>query len=116
MRCSWCGCRQFKIKNAKRKMSPSLVVRVRFKSQLSLEGVMKVAEERIDQFRALKGLVQKYYLEDPATGEVAGLYFWDSKESLDEFNSSELRATIAKAYQVVGEPTVEVYRVMMPLR
>ncbi len=97
-------------------MSPSLVVRVRFRSKLTLEGVLEVAEERIDRFRALKGLVQKYYLEDPVTGEIAGLYFWDSKESFDEFNKSELRATIAKAYQVVGEPTVEVYRVMMPLR
>jgi hypothetical protein len=61
-------------------------------------------------------LQQKYYLQDVASGEFAGLYLWKSPEALAEFRDSELRATIAKAYQVQGEPRVEVYRVAKTLR
>jgi hypothetical protein len=59
---------------------------------------------------------QKYYLQDPATGEIAGLYLWESQEALAAYRESELRASIAKAYQAEGEPRVEVYRVVKTLR
>ena len=96
--------------------NPALILLVRFRSALSLEEVMRIAEERAPEFRALGGLQQKYYLEDAATGEIGGLYLWESREAFDEYRDSELRATIAQAYQAKGEPRVEVYRVLMPLR
>lgn len=95
---------------------PAVLLLVRFRSKLSLEEVMTVANERADDFRALTGLQQKYYLQDPATGEYGGLYLWDSIEALDSYRKSELRATIAEAYQVEGEPRVEAYGVQMALR
>jgi hypothetical protein len=52
---------------------PALILLVRFRSALSLEQLTKVAEERLPQFQALAGLQQKYYLQDAATGEYAGL-------------------------------------------
>lgn len=95
---------------------PSLILLVKFKSALSLEEVEKVIDSRIDQFRALKGLQQKYYLQDPATQEYAGLYLWQSEESFLAYRDSELRATIAEAYKTEGEPRIEVFRVIKPLR
>lgn len=95
---------------------PALVLLVRFKSSLTLDEVISVVDERAPEFRALAGLQQKYYLQDPATGEYAGLYMWDSPQSLQSYRDSELRASIAEAYEVDGEPRVEVYRVMKPLR
>ena len=95
---------------------PSLILLVKFKSALSMEEVVKVVDSRIDEFRALKGLQQKYYLQEPATQEYAGLYLWDSKEDFLAYRDSELRATIAQAYQTVGEPRIEVYNVIKPLR
>ncbi len=77
---------------------------------------MKVVNERAPEFRALAGLQQKYYLKDAASGEYAGLYLWDSPDSQGTFRNSERRASIAKAYKVQGEPRVEVYKVLMPLR
>ena len=94
---------------------PALVLLVRFRSKLTLDEVMRVAEERAPEFRALTGLQQKYYLQDSESGEYAGLYLWESPEALAEYRDSELRASIAAKYQVEGEPRVEVYRVMMPL-
>ena len=95
---------------------PAVALLVRFRSKLSLEEVMKVAEERAPEFRALAGLQQKYYLQDAESGEIAGLYLWKSPEALAEYRDSELRATIAAAYQAEGDTRVEVYKVLMPLR
>ena len=95
---------------------PALVLLVRFKSRLPADEMMSVLEKRAPEFRALAGLQQKYYLQDPATGEVAGLYLWESAEALNAFRESELRRSIAAAYQAEGQPRIEVYRVMKTLR
>ena len=94
----------------------SLAVVVRFKSHLPFDGIVKIFEERIDQYRALDGLRQKYYVYDEETGEVGGLYIWESEQALDAFRKSELQATIADAYQVIGKPRVEVFRIVEVLR
>lgn len=96
--------------------NPTLAFLVRFRSSLSPEEVTTVMKERAPEFRALAGLQQKYYMQDAATGEYAGLYLWESEEAFAAYRDSELRATIAEAYQVEGEPRLELYRVVMPLR
>ena len=95
---------------------PRVVLIVRFRSALPWEELLEILEERIDRFRALPGLQQKYYLRDEKTGEIAGLYLWESAEALDAYRQSELRATIAQAYQATTEPRVEVYQVEKVLR
>jgi len=95
---------------------PTLIILVKFKSPLTLEEVINVVDSRIDEFKSLKGLQQKYYLQEPATQEYAGLYLWESKEDFLAFRDSKLRATIAKAYQTEGEPRIEVFDVIKPLR
>jgi hypothetical protein len=96
--------------------SPALVLLVRLRSSLPRDEVLRIMQERMPEFRALEGLQQKYYLEDPETGEYGGLYLWRSPDDLAEYSESELRATIAEAYGAVGEPRVEVYSVLEPLR
>ena len=95
---------------------PRKVLLVRFKSSLPFDEAMALAEARADEFRALHGLQQKYYLHDPATGEMAGLYLWDSPESLEAYSESALRASIAEAYQAETPPRVAVYDVTKTLR
>lgn len=95
---------------------PELIVLVKFKSPLSRQEVEKVADSRLNEFRALTGLKQKYYLHDTQTGEYAGLYLWKSNDEFVKFRESELRASIASAYQVQGEPRVEVFEVFDVLR
>jgi len=94
----------------------ALILLVKFKSPLSLAEVKEVAAGRLSEFRALSGLKQKYYLQDSQTGEIAGLYFWESQDALAEFRDSDLRASIASAYQTEGEPRVEVFSVFEVLR
>lgn len=95
---------------------PAMIVVVRFRSKLSLEQIMEIAEDRLPQFQAFDGLQQKYYFQSPETGEYGGVYLWESPEALAEFQQSDLRASIAASYQIEGAPRVEVFRVLMPLR
>jgi len=95
---------------------PAIVLRVRFKSSLTLDQVNDIVEKRAPEFEELTGLQQKYYLQDVVSGEYAGLYLWESPEALAEYRDSELRASIAEAYQAEGEPDIEVYKVLKVLR
>ncbi|MFQ5912548.1 MAG: YdhR family protein [Nitrospinota bacterium] len=93
-----------------------LVQFVKFKSGLSDAEVRQTMEGRAPQFRALPGLLQKYYVRENETGEYAGIYFWDSEESMREFRQSELARTIPIVYKAVGQPRVEVLEMVLALR
>lgn len=95
---------------------PEVLLIVRLKSSLSPEEAERRYKERLPEFQALPGLLQKYYLYDPSTEEWGGLYLWDSQESLEEFMASDLRKSIAEAYEVVGSPRVETSNVVEVLR
>ena len=71
--------------------------------------------ERRPRFRDVPGLTQKIYGRDPASGDVCGIYFFESEEALDAFRASELARTIAAAYDAV-DVRREVYEVLFPLR
>src|SRR5215467_3359963 len=86
-----------------------LIQTVKFKSALSETEIQRVMEERAPQFRALPGLLQKYYLREQQTGEVGAVYIWDSEESLREYRQSDLARTIASAYQAAEQPRVEIF-------
>jgi heme-degrading monooxygenase HmoA len=89
---------------------------VKFKSRLSDADVRRVMEERAPQFRALPGLVQKYYGREEGTGEYTGLYLWESEDAMREYRQSELARSIPEAYAVEGAPRVEIFEVLLPLR
>ena len=95
---------------------PAIIMRVRFRSSLNLDEVRGIVEARAPAFEALAGLKQKYYLQDPATGDFGGLYIWESAEALAAYRDSDLRASIAKAYQAEGEPDIEIFNVIKVLR
>jgi len=88
---------------------------VRFKSGLTYEQLMKVAEERAPQFRALKGLVQKYYLKYDGADEYGAVYLWESEAALNEYRASELFRTIPATYQVQGAPDIQPAELVMTL-
>ena len=93
-----------------------IIQTVRLKSQLSEEELLAIARERAPQFRALEGLVQKYYVRLGEPGRFVGVYLWDSRESLEAFRESELAKSIPEAYQVIEAPDIEIGEVVFPLR
>jgi heme-degrading monooxygenase HmoA len=93
-----------------------IIQTVKFKSDLSDVEVRRIMENRAPQFRALPGLLQKFYVREADSGEYSGIYIWDGEESLRSFRSSELARSIPAAYRVVGQPRVETFEVLFPLR
>jgi len=89
---------------------------VNLKSPLSMAELLEKAHERAPQFRAVPGLLQKYYLNRSGDGEYAGVYIWDSRDSLTSFRESELAKSIPAAYQLSEPPVIEVSEIMFPLR
>ncbi len=63
---------------------------VRIKSDLDPEEFGRRLLERRPRFRDVPGLVQKIYGRDQATGEVCGIYFFETEEALTAFRETEL--------------------------
>jgi heme-degrading monooxygenase HmoA len=89
---------------------------VTFESELPEKEVMAVAKSRIDEFRALPGLVQKYYVKLQQPNRYGGVYLWDSMASLAAYRESDLAKSIPQAYKIKGTPTVEILDALFPLR
>jgi Putative mono-oxygenase ydhR len=87
---------------------------VRVKSELDAEEIDRRLLERRPRFREVPGLVQKVYGRDPTSGDVCGIYFFESEEALNAFRESELAKTIPTAYEAV-DARREVYDVLYPL-
>jgi Putative mono-oxygenase ydhR len=87
---------------------------VRIKSDLDPKEVERRLAERQPRFREVPGLVQKIYGRDTATGDVCGIYFFDSDEALAAFRETELAQTIPIAYEAT-DVRREVYEVLYPL-
>jgi heme-degrading monooxygenase HmoA len=96
--------------------TPTYAVLVRLKTELERDEIERIMRERAPEFRALEGLVQKYYLEGTEPGEFGGFYLWRSLDDVVQYRESELAATIAAAYKGVGDPQVDVFEIVMPLR
>lgn len=52
--------------------------------------VLELFNKRADKYRKVKGLLQKLYIHDESTGDVGGVYVFDSKESLEAYRNSDL--------------------------
>ena len=87
---------------------------VRINSGLDAEEFERRLAERRPRFREVPGLVQKIYGRDEATGDVCGIYFFESMEALSAFRETELAQTIPVAYEAV-DVRREVYDVLYPL-
>ena len=89
---------------------------VRLKSNLPEEELLRRAKEREPQFKAIPGLLQKYYVKIGDSNQYGGFYVWDSKESLLAFRESDLAKSIPQAYEVIETPNIEIMDIMFQLR
>ena len=93
-----------------------IIMTVTFKSNLSHEEILAAMEERLPDYRATPGLVEKYYGHDQKTGAYTGVLVWESQEALLAFKETELAKTVADAYQAAEPLRIEVYDVFRTLR
>ena len=93
-----------------------VVLLVRLRSPLPADDLKRRYTERMPEFRDVPGLLQKYYTYNKSTNEWGGLYVWDSEESLQGYLESDLRKTIASAYEAEGAPRIERLEIVDVLR
>jgi len=91
------------------------ILYVRLKSNLDDGELERRVNERKPRFLEVPGLLQKIYGRDETTGEICGIYFFESEEALAAFRESDLAKTIPTAYET-SSVRKEVYDVMFPLR
>jgi hypothetical protein len=91
------------------------VLFVRISSALASDELDRRLLERRPRFLDVPGLEQKVYGRDPETGDVCGIYFFESAEALQSFRETELARTIPSAYEA-DEVRRETYDVLYPLR
>ena len=89
---------------------------VQFETSLTEQEAMAIAQERAPTFRAIPGLVQKFYLKLGKPNHFGGFYIWKSREDMLAYRESDLAKTIPSAYKVIGTPDVEIYDMLFPLR
>ncbi|MCW5516016.1 YdhR family protein [Muriicola sp. Z0-33] len=89
---------------------------IKLKSNLPEEELLKRAREREPQFKAIPGLLQKYYVKIGASGQYGGIYVWDSQESLAAYRASDLAKSIPEAYEIVEAPNIEIMDILFQLR
>ncbi len=87
---------------------------VRFRSALSAERIAELFHVRAPEYRAIPGLLQKYYLRF-RSGEYGGVYIWDSAASMERFMTGSLARSICDVYRV-EESVREVADVVLALR
>jgi hypothetical protein len=76
-----------------------------------MEEVLELVKKRADSYRHVKGLLQKLWIRDEASGHVGGIYIFDSRDSLEAFQNSSLAKGIGNAYKIEGSPTKRVLMV-----
>ena len=73
------------------------ILYVRLKSNLDDAELERRINERKPRFLEVPGLIQKIYGRDESTGEVCGIYFFESEEALAAYRETELALTIPTA-------------------
>ena len=89
---------------------------IKIQSPLAENELIDRAQKRAEKFRDVPGLVQKFYVRRGGEGAYAGIYIWDSKESMMAFKGSELAKTIPAAYELQGPPEIEISDMLFQLR
>ena len=87
-----------------------------FKSELPAEEILKKTESRAGQYLKVKGLVQKYYVQDEQTNRVGGIFVFDSEENLKAFRDSELAKSTGEAYKFTEPPHTKILEIVKTLR
>lgn len=86
------------------------------KSELDAAALTKRYEERMSAYRAVPGLLQKYYCYDEANDEWAGVHIWESRDAMNAFVGTELQVSIPTAYQLINKPVVTIVEIVDVLR
>ena len=89
---------------------------VKFNTSLKLEDLNEFCRADINDFRSVRGLIQKYFVVDPATKTVNGIYLFENKTARASYWASKLARSIPRRFGLIpGTLRVENFDVMIVL-
>ena len=91
------------------------ILLIKFHSGLAHDDVIRNLKERLPLFRAVPGLIQKYYARETATGDYVGVYLFESEQALRDYRASEVARGMPGIYQVQGTPRIEEFEMLFPM-
>ncbi|TCP23772.1 putative monooxygenase ydhR [Scopulibacillus darangshiensis] len=91
------------------------ILSMRFKSNKSPEELEQLSEEGFSKFRALKGLIEKYYIKNEETGEVGGIYLWENEKDLMEYIEGPIVKSLPERFGLEKPPSLEILDVTYTL-
>lgn len=72
--------------------------------------------KRAEKFRAVDGLVQKYFVHDEANDCYGAFFIFESAAARDAYFESQLSTSVGDAYALKGDADVTKARLLCPLR
>ena len=90
------------------------VLSVKFESSHNPDGLLRICNEHLQDFREVPGLIEKYYLMEELSGAISGFYLFTTKTAREAFWTSELAKNIVPLYGVKTE-TIRVERYDMSI-
>lgn len=87
------------------------ILSMRFKSGRSDEEQEAISRSSLPLFRNLAALKQKYYVRNHASGEVGGIYVWETSEALRDYLDGPIVKSVPDRFAVVGPVRIETFEV-----
>ena len=78
------------------------ILSVRISSPLPADELVRRMNARAADFAAVPGLVQKSFGLDPLSGDICGIYIFETRAALEAYRASPLATSIPAAYAATG--------------
>lgn len=91
------------------------IVSMRFRSNKTEEELEKLSEAGLEKFRGLHGLSQKYYVKDPDSGVVGGVYIFHTREAAEDYVHGPIVGSVRERFGIEGDLAIEVLDVSLTL-
>lgn len=91
------------------------VVTMRFKSHLPEDELRRLSEAGLDKFRALPGLSQKYYVQNPETKLSGGVYIFHTRQAAEDYVNGPIATTVKDRFGADGGVEIEILDVLYTL-
>lgn len=89
---------------------------MRFSTKKSAEELSQLSEAGFEKFRSLPGLIQKFYVRYEETGEVGGVYLWETGEALQAYLDGPIVKSLPERFELREDPKIEVVDIQYALR
>lgn len=93
-----------------------ILITFKFRTTMPDDELIARMESRLPVFRAVEGLLQKYYCREPETGAFCGVYLFETAAHATAFREGQVVTGIPGALEIDGDVRIEQLDFLMALR